>query len=134
MFVMESQYYPEEPPEIDVSDPLQALAERYWAEQVIEVKRAQAEGVSDRRTSLVLHLAREYQVDGVVLHLIYSCRPNAIGSTHRRNLLRERMEVPCFFLESDICDPRLSSEAEVNAKVSAFLDTVATHKEKQGRR
>ena len=47
------------------------------------------------------------------------------------HLLREHLGVPVFFLESDICDARVASEAEVQMKAREFVATVESFKEKR---
>ena len=78
---------------------------------------------------MVLEMIDEYNCDGAVLHFLTSCRPIAIGWIHTYNLIREKAGIPTLGLESDMCDPRSVSPAEVRNKVEAFLETVATRKE-----
>ncbi len=136
VFVTENQYYRDAFLETDTDpnkDPLRAIAERHFYESKMVADRAKHYGTGDIRSGLVLEMIDEYHCDGAVLHFLISCRPVVIGWTHTYNLIREKTGIPTMPLESDMCDPRSVSPADIKNKAQAFLEVVANYKQAQER-
>lgn len=76
-------------------------------------------------------LAREYDVDGFVMHSVRSCRPFSIGQLDLRNYFAREAGIPALFLDSDISDPRFFSTSQIENRVNTFFETLERRKEGQ---
>ena len=73
-------------------------------------------------------LIEPYGVDGVVFHGIKSCRTTSTGLSDTRRVLSDRTDVSSLFLESDMMDRRVVSEAQMKNRVDAFFEGLASRK------
>ena len=67
-----------------------------------------------------------YRVDGVVYHPIKSCRTVSTGLADSRRALMAEVDVPSLFIESDMMDKRVVSEAQLKNRIDAFFEGLAT--------
>ena len=75
----------------------------------------------------------EYSLDGVIYHPIKSCRTTSTGQADARRYLAEKTGIPSLFLESDMMDRRVVSEAQMKNRVDAFFEGLASRAmKKQG--
>ncbi len=126
---METTYYGYAPVEVDVSRPLEALADIGWLRAAqIHALGAELSTESLFSAGLVLKFIREYAIDGVIFHRVLSCRAISFGQAHTARRLREELPVPVLFLESDMADPRTWSDARIKSGIGAFLDVLRTSK------
>ncbi len=77
----------------------------------------------DRRLDLMSRLARDYQVDGALLHSDRSCKPYSIGQVDLRDKLAERAGIKSLLLEADHNDPRAYSTEQGNTRIQAFMES-----------
>jgi benzoyl-CoA reductase/2-hydroxyglutaryl-CoA dehydratase subunit BcrC/BadD/HgdB len=110
-----------------VSDPLERLAIRdyQWS---LEIHKRSIVGGYNFTIPNVVEAVEPYHADGVVQHVLRSCRRNTIGRICYMDQVRRYTGVPILFLESDMCDVRDYSEGEWQTKAKAFLETVDNHK------
>ncbi|MHB1421314.1 MAG: 2-hydroxyacyl-CoA dehydratase subunit D, partial [Bacillota bacterium] len=142
VFVIED-YAPQEPIKVDLEGvhPLEALARlEYWrmggyGSSGGEVRRRRLErgDIPDCHQAWaerVIEWAIDYKLDGQVRHLTLGCRAAGSGQpTHVKNVLEKHLGLPSLFLESDQIDIRSYSEAQIRAKVDAFLETLEAKRE-----
>ena len=126
--VIETNYYPGQPSKIDVSNPLEALAKKaYWGYEM-----GGADGSEIRcgvvGGNLVLKLAREYNVDGVILHSTTSCRASSIGLKNMSRIVRERLNLPSLYLQSDMADISYYAPEQFKTRISSFMESLAQGK------
>jgi len=136
-FVCESAYSPRRPINIDlsnVSDPIERYVRsryRSLADSIVdEFGPEEAPGViaevkqegSARR--LRLRHIREYQCDGVVLHVLLSCRAASSGLSLFSDQLLDVYKVPSLIIEGDIIDTSLFNPAEALRKAETFEETM----------
>lgn len=120
--VMENHLHPDPPIEVDLSDPLRALAEKWlWGWDLGGSNGSQVRCGSITGGNHILELCREYNIDGVIAHSVISCRAVSIGMKHMSRLLHDEMEMPVLYLESDMSDPRAYSRSEAREKVDALI-------------
>jgi len=140
-FVTQSAYAPSKPVTTDVSkysDPveryvriryrslLETIDEEYTPEEATTIK----EEIMKTGTSSYLGLKRirDFQCDGVLLHVLITCRA---VSAHL-NLFQQRMldvlKVPALVVEGDIIDMSLFNPAEALRKAEAFEETMDYYK------
>ncbi len=110
--------------EYDLKHPLESLAEGV----LISVRDAmdsmffQDQALSD--------LVEVFQVDGVVFHPIKSCRTVSTGLADTRRSLMAARDIPSLFIESDLMDRRVVSEAQLKNRIDAFFEGLASRKER----
>jgi benzoyl-CoA reductase subunit B len=109
--------------EYDLNDPVASLAEGLLV------------GVRDSMDSMFFQtraLARmidEYAADGIVFHPIKSCRTVSSGLADNRRALMEMRDIPSLFLESDMMDRRVVSEAQMKNRIDAFFEGLASRRQ-----
>jgi benzoyl-CoA reductase subunit B len=64
-----------------------------------------------------------------VYHPIKSCRTVSTGLADSRRALMARTNVPSLFIESDMMDKRVVSEAQLKNRIDAFFEGLATRKQ-----
>lgn len=100
----------------DVADPLDSLAEGLLV------------GVRDAMDSMFFQtramagLIDDFALDGVVFHPIKSCRTVSTGLADHRRALMAMRDVPSLFIESDMMDRRVVSEAQLKNRIDAFFE------------
>jgi benzoyl-CoA reductase subunit B len=104
----------------DLSRPLASLAEGVLI------------GVRDAGDAMLFHdreLIRQvdaFGADGIVYHPIKSCRTVSTGLASSRKAVMESREVQCLFIESDMMDKRVVSEAQMKNRIDAFFEGLGT--------
>ena len=83
------------------------------------------------QTEPMLRMIEDFEVDGVVYHPIKSCRTVSTGLADSRRALMARADIPSLFIESDMMDRRVVSEAQLKNRVDAFFEGLATRKQQQ---
>jgi benzoyl-CoA reductase subunit B len=102
--------------EYDLARPLQSLAEGV----LISVRDAMDSMFF--QTQLLADMIDTHQIDGVVFHPIKSCRTVSTGLADNRRALMELRDVPSLFIESDMMDRRVVSEAQLKNRIDAFFE------------
>ncbi|MDH5702402.1 MAG: 2-hydroxyacyl-CoA dehydratase family protein, partial [Candidatus Bathyarchaeota archaeon] len=69
-------------------------------------------------------LVKDFDIDGIVLLSSRSCKATSIGNLTIQKVLREEYGIPSVVLEADHTDDRVYSEAEVTAKLDAFMEVL----------
>ncbi len=75
----------------------------------------------------------EFELDGIVYHPIKSCRTVSTGLADGRRYLAEKRDIPSVFIESDMMDRRVVSEAQMKNRVDAFFEGLASRRQQQAR-
>jgi len=108
--------------EYDLARPLESLAEgvlvsvRHAMDSMFHQDRALAE------------IIESFHLDGVVFHPIKSCRTVSTGLADSRRALMARTDVPSLFIESDMMDKRVVSEAQLKNRIDAFFEGLASRR------
>ena len=74
------------------------------------------------RSRIVNGLARQFDVDGMVMHANRSCKPFSLTQPDLRNALRNETGLPSLILEADMTDSRLYNEGIISERITAFLE------------
>ncbi len=114
--------------EYDVNRPLDSLAEGV----LISVRHAMDSMFFQHQT--LIDMVKPFRVDGVVYHPIKSCRTVSTGLADNRRSLLEACDVGSLFIESDMMDKRVVSEAQLKNRIDAFFEGLATRKQMAGGR
>ncbi|MFQ6112573.1 MAG: 2-hydroxyacyl-CoA dehydratase subunit D, partial [bacterium] len=102
--------------EYDLNRPIDSLAEGL----LISVRDAMDSMFHQQQA--LLSMADPYHVDGVVYHPIKSCRTVSTGLADGRRYLMKQKDLPTLFIESDMMDQRVVSEAQMKNRIDAFFE------------
>jgi len=80
------------------------------------------------QTDALVHMVDDYAADGVVYHPIKSCRTVSTGLADTRRALMARRDIPSLFVESDMMDKRVVSEAQMKNRIDAFFEGLAARR------
>ena len=70
-----------------------------------------------------------YGMDGVIYHPIKSCRTVSTGLADGRRYLTNKRDIATLFLESDMMDRRVVSEAQMKNRIDAFFEGLASRRQ-----
>jgi benzoyl-CoA reductase subunit B len=112
--------------EYDLARPLESFAEGV----LLTVRHAMDSMFFQDRA--LAPLIEPFQVDGIVFHAIKSCRTVSTGLADARRALGHRVEVPSLFLESDMMDRRVVSEAQLKNRIDAFFERLGPRRAQPG--
>ncbi len=80
------------------------------------------------QTDILAEMVDSYHGDGIVFHPIKSCRTVSTGLADSRRKLMEDRNIFSLFVESDMMDKRVVSEAQIKNRVDAFFEGLATRR------
>jgi benzoyl-CoA reductase subunit B len=109
--------------EYDLARPVESLAEGV----LISVRDAMDNMFF--QTDILLDMAERYAADGIVYHPIKSCRTVSTGLADSRRALMARRDIPSLFIESDMMDRRVVSEAQLKNRIDAFFEGLAARRQ-----
>jgi benzoyl-CoA reductase subunit B len=112
--------------EYDLRRPLDSLAEGL----LIGVRDAMDSMLF--QTQVLIGMIEGHAADGVVYHPIKSCRTVSTGLADSRRALLAVRDVPSLFIESDMMDRRVVSEAQLKNRVDAFFEGLAGRRQSAG--
>ncbi len=72
----------------------------------------------------------DFNLDGVVYHPIKSCRTVSTGLADRRHHASEKLGLATLFMESDMMDQRVVSEAQMRNRVDAFFEGLISREQR----
>jgi len=101
---------------LDASKPLESLARKYL------VNFANA-GVK-RKIDMILSLAKDFRVDGIILPTNWGCRMMSIGETIVRDVVYKKLGVPSLIIDVDSSDWRNYNEAQITDRFETFFETL----------
>lgn len=81
------------------------------------------------QTQILYDMIDTYGVDGIVYHPIKSCRTTSAGLADNRRALMAARDIPSLFIESDMMDRRVVSEAQMKNRVEAFFEGLDTRRQ-----
>ena len=102
--------------EYDLTRPLDSLAEGL----LISVRHAMDSMFFPDRA--LTEMVERFHIDGVVFHPIKSCRTTSTGMADNRRAFMQATDVPSLFIESDMMDKRVVSEAQMKNRIDAFFE------------
>jgi benzoyl-CoA reductase subunit B len=86
------------------------------------------------QTPILTNMIDDFQADGVVYHPIKSCRTVSTGLADSRRALMAARDIASLFIESDMMDRRVVSEAQLKNRVDAFFEGLATRRRQSAAR
>ncbi|MFQ6046685.1 MAG: 2-hydroxyacyl-CoA dehydratase subunit D [Gemmatimonadales bacterium] len=109
----------------DLTDPLDSLAEGL----LISVRDAMDSMFF--QTGILLEMIEQYEANGIVYHPIKSCRTVSTGLADNRRSLMKARDIPSLFIESDMMDRRVVSEAQLKNRVDAFFEGLGARRRQE---
>jgi benzoyl-CoA reductase subunit B len=106
----------------DLNRPLESLAEG----TLLSVRNAM-DSMFFQNQALV-DMVGPYHVDGIVYHPIKSCRTVSTGLADNRRAVMQDCDVMTLFIESDMMDKRVVSEAQMKNRIDAFFEGLNSRK------
>jgi benzoyl-CoA reductase subunit B len=106
----------------DVNNPIESLAEGV----LISVRDAMDSMFYQDR--ILADMANDFHIDGVIYHSIKSCRTVSTGLADGRRYLAQQNNISSLFIESDMMDRRVVSEAQMKNRVDAFFEGLASRR------
>ena len=115
-----------------ISDPLEHIAWRWLKYWTYRHDKARKRPGSHPDIERLIQYIEDYKIDGIVMHLAFSCRTWHLGLIWQLNLLKKvYKDIPSLVLESDIVDISSYNEADTRARIDAFIDTLEAAKSKR---
>ncbi len=108
----------------DLENPIDSLAEGI----LVSVRDAMDSMFHQQRA--ILAAVEPFHVDGVVYHPIKSCRTVSTGLADGRRYVMEQRDIPTLFIESDLMDKRVVSEAQMKNRVDAFFEGLISRRQR----
>ena len=108
--------------EYDLSRPLES-----FAEGVLLYVRNAMDSMFYQEQPLA-QMIEPFHVDGVVYHPIKSCRTVSTGLADSRRALMASYDIASLFIESDMMDRRVVSEAQLKNRADAFFEGLASRR------
>ena len=109
--------------EYDLTDPIDSLAEG------LLVGARDAMDSMFFQTQALATMVDDFAVDGVVFHPIKSCRTVSSGLADQRRALMAMRDIPSLFIESDMMDKRVVSEAQLKNRIDAFFEGLRSRRQ-----
>ncbi|RMH23661.1 MAG: hypothetical protein D6701_00100 [Gemmatimonadetes bacterium] len=110
------------PFEYDVARPIESLAEG-----VLRSVRHAVDAMLFHDRALIEAIDR-FAVDGVVYHPVKSCRTVSTGLADSRRVVLAERDVLGLYIESDMMDKRVVSEAQLKNRIDAFFEGLESRK------
>jgi benzoyl-CoA reductase subunit B len=102
----------------DLERPIESLAE-----QILFTSQQSMSGIfySQQWQKRVF---QEWSADGICFHGVKSCRTTATGLPDTREWLMRNEDIPGLFIQSDLVDVRLWSQAQLKNRIDAFFESL----------
>jgi benzoyl-CoA reductase subunit B len=82
------------------------------------------------QTPILVQMIDAFQADGVVYHPIKSCRTVSTGLADSRRELMTARDIASLYIESDMMDRRVVSEAQLKNRIDAFFEGLAARRDR----
>lgn len=69
-----------------------------------------------------------FKLDGIVFHAPRTCRPWSYWSYDLADKAEKELGIPAIVIEADHADPQFYSEAQVDVRLQAFIETIKSRK------
>jgi benzoyl-CoA reductase subunit B len=109
--------------EYDTRRPIESLAEGL----LVSVRDAMDSMFHQDRA--LLSMVDDYALEGIVYHPIKSCRTVSTGLADGRKHLMAQRNISTLFIESDMMDKRVVSEAQMKNRIDAFFEGLISRRQ-----
>jgi bcr-type benzoyl-CoA reductase subunit B len=70
------------------------------------------------------NILKAYQADGMIIHSNRSCKSDSLGTLDLQREIMKRHGIPVLMVDGDHTDPRAYSEAVVQTRIQAFIESI----------
>jgi benzoyl-CoA reductase/2-hydroxyglutaryl-CoA dehydratase subunit BcrC/BadD/HgdB len=81
---------------------------------------------TDQMADIVVKMVDKYSADGLVIHSNRSCKPYSLGQYDIQRIVQEKSGIPSMIIEADMTDTRNFSESQIETRIDAFMEMLAT--------
>ena len=110
----------------DLGNPIRSLAEGV----LIGVRHAVDAMLFQDRA--LIDAIDTFGIDGLIYHPVKSCRTVSTGLADSRRVVMRERDVMCLYIESDMMDKRVVSEAQLKNRIDAYFEGLATRRLRVG--
>lgn len=110
----------------DMSRPIESLAE-----QILITAQPSMSGIFYSH-EWQANIVEEYGLDGICYHGVKSCRTTSAGLPDSREWVLNNASIPGLFIQSDLVDQRLWSEAQMRNRIDAFFESLESRRVQAG--
>jgi benzoyl-CoA reductase subunit B len=110
--------------EYDLARPIESLAEGV----LISVRDAMDSMFY--QDQILVDMIEDFDIDGIVYHPIKSCRTVSSGLADNRRSVMASRDIATLFIESDMMDRRVVSEAQLKNRIDAFFEGLKSRQHK----
>jgi benzoyl-CoA reductase subunit B len=110
----------------DLARPVESLAE-----QILKTAQPSMSGIFYSH-EWQAKVVEEYGLDGICYHGVKSCRTTSAGLPDSREWLLNNASIPGLFIQSDLVDKRLWSEAQMRNRIDAFFESLESRRVQAG--
>jgi len=110
--------------EYDLNRPIESLAEG------VLVSVRDAMDSMFYQDQVLVDMIEDFDIDGLVYHPIKSCRTVSTGLADNRRSVMASRDIATLFIESDMMDRRVVSEAQLKNRIDAFFEGLAARKQR----
>jgi len=82
----------------------------------------------DLMINKIKSMVEKYKADGLVMHSNRSCKPYSLGQYDLAKMITGQFGIPVLIFEADMVDERSFSEAQVETRIDAFMETLKKNK------
>jgi len=101
---------------LDPSKPLESLARKYLVNF--------ANSSVKRKIDMILNLAKDFNVNGIILPTNWGCRMMSIGETLVRDIVYKKLGISSLIIDVDSSDWRNYNEAQIKDRFETFFETL----------
>jgi benzoyl-CoA reductase/2-hydroxyglutaryl-CoA dehydratase subunit BcrC/BadD/HgdB len=87
---------------------------------------------TDLMAANIVDMARDYGVDGLVMHSNRSCKPYSFGQYDIQRIVQRELGLPSLIIEADMTDERQFSEGQIETRIDAFIEMLEASKVPMG--
>lgn len=107
--------------DVDPKDPLRSMGRAYSTS--ITMNQSLSHKIAKINDMLKL-----YQADGLIIHSNRSCKPDSLGSLDLKRAIESGLGIPVLMLDGDHTDSRAVSDAIVQTRLEAFIESLEQRK------
>jgi benzoyl-CoA reductase/2-hydroxyglutaryl-CoA dehydratase subunit BcrC/BadD/HgdB len=102
---------------LNPSEPLESLARKYLPNS--------ANSSVQRKIDMIVSLAENFKVNGIILPTNWGCRMMSIGETIVRDAVYKKLRIPSLIIDVDSSDWRNYNETQIKDRFETFLETLS---------
>ena len=81
----------------------------------------------EQRKKLIKNIIRDFNIQGVIMHMDRTCRPMSLPQYDLMKYIQESLNIPAMLFHADSMDERYFSESQISTRLEAFLEGLKTN-------